>query len=302
MNPSRRTLPFPLNCQLVRVGTADYGGGAGEQSDQQLDCALDLMRRLPPQQIEKNLSDLIDLVPSLCEDLLSSVDQPLKIARDKVVGKDYLLCDYNRDGDSYRSPWSNKYDPPLEDGAMPSARLRKLEVEANNAFDQYRDLYFEGGVSSVYLWDLDHGFAGVILIKKAGDGSKKIKGCWDSIHVVEVQEKSSGRTAHYKLTSTVMLWLQTNKSGSGTMNLGGSLTRQMEKDETVSDSSPHIANIGRLVEDMENKIRSTLNEIYFGKTKDIVNGLRSVQTFADKSKQEALKNDLVEALKRKQQC
>ncbi|XP_034441983.1 F-actin-capping protein subunit beta isoform X2 [Hippoglossus hippoglossus] len=271
-----------------------------DMSDQQLDCALDLMRRLPPQQIEKNLSDLIDLVPSLCEDLLSSVDQPLKIARDKVVGKDYLLCDYNRDGDSYRSPWSNKYEPPIEDGAMPSARLRKLEVEANNAFDQYRDLYFEGGVSSVYLWDLDHGFAGVILIKKAGDGSKKIKGCWDSIHVVEVQEKSSGRTAHYKLTSTVMLWLQTTKTGSGTMNLGGSLTRQMEKDETVGESSPHIANIGRLVEDMENKIRSTLNEIYFGKTKDIVNGLRSVQTLADKSKQEALKVDLMEALKRKQ--
>lgn len=41
------------------------------------------------------------------------------------------------------------------------------------------------------------------------------------------QEKSSGRTAHYKLTSTVMLWLQTNKTGSGTMNLGGSLTRQV---------------------------------------------------------------------------
>ena len=70
-------------------------------------------------------------------------------------------------------------------------------------------------------------FAGVILIKKAGDGSKKIKGCWDSIHVVEVVEKSSGRSAHYKLTSTAMLWLQTNKQGSGTMNLGGSLTRQV---------------------------------------------------------------------------
>lgn len=110
---------------------------------------------------------------------------------------------------------------------MPSERLRKLEIDANHAFDQYRELYFEGGVSSVYLWDLDHGFAAVILIKKAGDGSKKIKGCWDSIHVVEVQEKSTGRTAHYKLTSTAMLWLQTNKHGSGTMNLGGSLTRQV---------------------------------------------------------------------------
>lgn len=66
---------------------------------------------------------------------------------------------------------------------------------------------------------------GVILIKKTGDGSKKIKGCWDSIHVVEVQEKRT--TSHYKMTSTAMLWLQTNKPGSGTMNLGGSLTRQV---------------------------------------------------------------------------
>ena len=70
------------------------------------------------------------------------------------VGKDYLLCDYNRDGDSYRSPWTNAYDPPLDDGAMPSDRLRQLEIDANAAFDQYREMYFEGGVSSVYLWDL----------------------------------------------------------------------------------------------------------------------------------------------------
>lgn len=203
------------------------------QSDLQMDCALDLMRRLPPQQIEKNLIDLIDLAPALCEDLLTSVDQPLKIAKDRETGKDYLLCDYNRDGDSYRSPWSNTYDPPLEDGSMPSERLRKLEIEANHAFDQYREMYYEGGVSSAYLWDLDHGFAGVILIKKAGDGNKKIKGCWDSIHVVEVQEKSSGRNAHYKLTSTAMLWLQTHKQASGTMNLGGSLTRQVCDDKNT---------------------------------------------------------------------
>jgi len=269
-------------------------------TEQQLDCALDLMRRLPPQQIEKNLSDLIDLVPDLCEDLLSSVDQPLKIARDRQVGKDYLLCDYNRDGDSYRSPWSNCYEPPLDDGAMPSDRLRKLEQDANNAFDQYREMYFEGGVSSVYLWDLEHGFAGVILIKKAGDGdSKKIKGCWDSIHVVEVQEKSSGRSAHYKLTSTCMLWLQTNKARSGTMNLGGSLTRQIEQDATVSEASPHIANIGRLVEDMENKIRSTLNEIYFGKTRDIVNGLRTVQPLAEAKNAKDLQEEIMKKLSEK---
>lgn len=49
------------------------------------------------------------------------------------------------------------------------------------------------------------------LFVVAGDGSKKIRGCWDSIHVVEVQERGGGRNAHYKLTSTAMLWLQVNK-------------------------------------------------------------------------------------------
>ena len=36
----------------------------------------------------------------------------------------------------------------------------------NEVFDSYRELYFEGGVSSVYLWDLSEGFAGCFLIKK----------------------------------------------------------------------------------------------------------------------------------------
>ena len=67
---------------------------------------------------------------------------------------------------NFRSPWSNKYDPPLDDGAVPSDKLRSLEILANQAFDTYRELYFEGGICSVYLWDLDNGFAGVILLKK----------------------------------------------------------------------------------------------------------------------------------------
>ena len=32
------------------------------------------------------------------------------------------------------------------------------------------------------------------------------------------------------------------------MSLGGSLTRQAEADHNVSDASPHIANIGKMVE------------------------------------------------------
>jgi capping protein beta len=82
-----------------------------------------------------------------------------------------------------------------------------------------------------------------------GDGSKQVKGCFDSIHVVEVQERSSGRSATYKLTSTVMLWLETNKKDSGKMALGGSLTRQDERTPTDHDKTPnHIVHIGTMIE------------------------------------------------------
>ncbi len=42
--------------------------------------------------------------------------QPLKAIRCPDTNKDFIVCDYNRDGDSFRSPWSNKYTPPLDDG------------------------------------------------------------------------------------------------------------------------------------------------------------------------------------------
>lgn len=142
----------------------------------------DLLRRLNPKHTTDHLSSIISLAPDLTEDLLASVDQPLTVKRCKDTGREYLLCDYNRDGDSYRSPWSNKFDPPLDEsgaggvgaggsegageGAIPSERVRKMEVKANEAFDVYRELYYEGGVSSVYFWNLDDGFAGVVLLKK----------------------------------------------------------------------------------------------------------------------------------------
>jgi hypothetical protein len=38
-----------------------------------------------------------------------------------------------------RSPWSNIYEPPLEDVTVPSEEMRNLEVEANEVFSVYRD-------------------------------------------------------------------------------------------------------------------------------------------------------------------
>ena len=51
------------------------------------------------------------------------------------------------------------------------------------------------------------------------------------------------------------------------------------------------------VKDMENTIRNTLNEIYFGKTKDVVNSLRSVIPATEQKQRETLMTDLTVALK-----
>jgi hypothetical protein len=67
-----------------------------------VDSMLDLMRRLPPTRTEENVTALIGICPDYADDLLGSVDQPLKLRTDRATGKEYLACDYNRDGESYR--------------------------------------------------------------------------------------------------------------------------------------------------------------------------------------------------------
>lgn len=55
-----------------------------------------------------------------------------------------------------------------------------------------------------------------------------------------------------------------------------------------------------VLQEMENKIRSTLYEIYFGKTKDIVNGVRSTIPLQEESQKKNFQNDLAAALQQRQ--
>jgi capping protein beta len=64
--------------------------------------------------------------------------------------------------------------------------------------------------------------------------------------------------SHYKLTSTVILHLTSETDVLGTMDLSGNMTRQVEADLPVESDASHVANVGRLVEDMELKMRNLL--------------------------------------------
>lgn len=282
--------------------------------EEKFDASLDLLRRLSPRRVAENLSAICSLLQlenkeegeELAQDLLSSVDKPLEVQQCADSNKSYLCCDYNRDGDSYRSPYSNKYYPPTEDdeSPFPSAALRRLEAKANESFEIYRDLYYEGaGLSSVYLWDtseegadsIKEGFAGVVLFKKVTDDGM---GKWDSIHVFEV-EPESPTLATYKLTTSVILGLESSQNSS-ILSLAGNMTRQTETIQTLSTEGEslewsHLTNLGQLVEKSETNIRNLLQDVYFDKLKDIM--LKDLRTLGDVSEKRAEETKQLELIK-----
>ncbi|GKA11327.1 probable F-actin-capping protein subunit beta [Tanacetum coccineum] len=103
----------------------------------------------------------------------------LHVLCDEDSGKEFILCEYNRDADSYRSPWSNKFHPHLDDGMYPSEELRKARIEKPN---------------------------------------------------------------------------------------------EMKADLSVEDG--HLCNMGKMIEELEGKLRNQLDQVYFGKTKEMVCTLR----------------------------
>lgn len=257
-------------------------------SSEDIKHCLNILRRTPPSDVDNNLERLIALRGDLDEELCQRVDTPLEVDTDEKTGQRFILCDYNRDGDSYRSPWSNEYFPPIEDGAdgfKPSDQLRALEIEANGVFDVYRHQYFEGGVSSVYMWDLDQSvgsFAACFCIQKETEGTKELKGFrgnWSSVHVFEVTASSNKKEEfNYKLTSTVLVSMPMKVQGLGDIDLSGSVTKQAQKTATLqsyADSKQsHLEYMGPMVEALELDLRGTIEGVYFQKTKEIVNGMR----------------------------
>lgn len=74
--------------------------------------------------------------------------------------------------------------------------------------------------------------------------------------------------------------------------------RQTEQDHPLQEQTSHITNIGRMIEDMEIKMRNLLQEVYFGKTRDVVFDLRSLEDLEKARRQRELQKELVGFIKR----
>lgn len=245
-------------------------------SEELCNVALNLLRRMPINLTTKTLSAIHSVQPDIMDDLLPDVDEPLRIYRDGATGKDYVICDYNRDGEAYRSPHSNKYF--LADGTQdrdsdffPSDQHRQLEIEANSLFDNYRDQYFQGGYSSVYFFECEQGFGAVWLVHKDVPAVESLSaGWWDSVHIFDVQPTGKPDEFNYTLTSTVLISMQLDAAGTGSVDLSGSLANQVSRAKTIGKFKGHIQNMGPMLEDQESLLRNRIEDIYIQKTRQVL--------------------------------
>mmetsp|Transcript_74856 Transcript_74856/g.86900 ORF Transcript_74856/g.86900 Transcript_74856/m.86900 type:complete len:278 (+) Transcript_74856:18-851(+) len=252
-------------------------------------ASLNLYRRLPASRLRQNVSALANLRPELQDEILRRVEQPLEVLTDEKNGLPYIKSEYNRDGDSYRSPHSNEYYPPIDKPLLPSPALREMEQKAMPLFREYVYLYYESALHSTYFWDKeDGGFACAILIKKEVDQSKGVKrGTWDSINVVDVTIDKSKQRVNYRITTTAMLSFVIENETAGEVTLAGTYTKQREDSDQYKELNDefHLANIGKLLEETETQVRNYLEVVYFGKTKGIVFNTRFEDESAKKQKE-----------------
>ena len=246
---------------------------------------IELNELLPVSNIDKNLNAITTVIynnDDLLNECVQKIDNRSTIGTDDS-NKDFIKCEQNRDGDSYRSPHTNKYYPPI-DGVLPSTELRQLEVKLNKMFQLYIKQYYSSTtIGSVYCWDLgdspSDGFGVAVVIKNSVNHEKEINvGTWDSSNLITVNFAKKGEKikADYSLITTVTLNMNFEANVAGNVVLGGTITRSAKSTKMLNGymSDEHIENIGVLVEDIESKMRNTLNTIYVMKSKEIIDTAR----------------------------
>lgn len=171
--------------------------------------------------------------------------------------------------------------------------LNQLEIALNEAVRTYASLYYgSDAITSVYIdssnsSSCDDDFSVAILIKKHAeiddeDDNSSSRAAWDSVHVFEIQKEDDNDTSSsvsaafvYCHTATIMLSFDNSVETLKNIKLAGHLIRQNESTIAANSHSNHLINIGGMLEESESRLRNDLQSVYFGRTHDIVNEVRS---------------------------
>lgn len=202
----------------------------------------------------------------------------------------FIESEYNKDGDSFRSPWSNKYFPPKESNKLLPNELRELEQRVNQLIKTYLKIYYsEDAISSAYIMfqdeSISNGFLCSVFIKSSVNNSEYLKdeSFLESTNIISVKfmkEKSNTPNKErikvmYK-TNTYFLYKikfknLDNCEYNGTNNCINSKTTYTNN---YFDYEKHLRYIGNSIEENEGNLRLKLEMIGFDKNNYICKEIR----------------------------
>ncbi|ANQ08785.1 Capping protein (Actin filament) muscle Z-line [Plasmodium coatneyi] len=248
-----------------------------------IEAALHMCNILPAHLFEETIKLLSKVDQNLTNNILINKEGPIKIKFDSEQNKHYLGNMFNKEKDSYRSPYSNRYYPEhCPNGYIPSESLRTLEMLYNEMYDRYRKAYYIGGLSSVYLWPnpIEEGFVACFLIKKKENYDTCTSLTWEGTHLIQVS--ITHVTIHYQISTTVNFFIKKKNE----MTLSASINKALETPKKVSnvnlvkDKYFHMHNMGKMIEGIENSLRKSIEYIYLPKMNDILNSIRMDDSFS----------------------
>lgn len=211
--------------------------------------------------------------PNLKKFLLSRLDSRLQILTDDSTGKLFIASDFNRIGQSFRSPWSNQYLPNPEEADelyFPPDDLRRVEMTLNELLLSYCNLYFDNAVGSAFLSESPESekmFYGVFQIKKDFHDCNESH-AWESSHSFKVSTKSDDDNLHVEcvMTSSVLVVFDFTDEHLPA-NLNGSTMKSSSRSFSVLNSERSsfeevlVRNLGELMEENENTLRGTIDKV-----------------------------------------
>jgi capping protein beta len=147
-------------------------------------------------------------------------------------GQKYLKTEFNRQGDSYRNPFTNRYEPPNAAGYCPSGMFRAFEENGELLFAEYVKQYYGGEtVGNFYVMEAEKGtnsFSCGFFAKKSKlvvilvSHEDSFQGTWDSFNIVDVELR--GNQFVYELNSTVIIEMGILEKG---INITGFLKKSV---------------------------------------------------------------------------
>ncbi|CDO63054.1 f-actin capping protein beta subunit, putative [Plasmodium reichenowi] len=243
-----------------------------------MEAALNICNTLPGHVFDDTIKMLSRIDQSITNNILINKEGSIKIKYDKEENKYYLGNMFNKEKDSYRSPYTNIYFPEhYINSYVPPEHLRTLEILYNNIFDRYRKAYYMNGLSSVYLWPnpIEDGFVACFLIKKEEIFDKETNIEWEATHLIQVNIRNLN--VYYQISCTINFEI---KKYNDNLLLSGNINKALENSKKVTDlylikdQYFHMENMGYLIECMENSLRKSIEYIYILKIQDMLNSIK----------------------------